>query len=56
MNEKVWHDIMKEYIQSYECIKFLHDKGVLDYEDEYLKLLTNLLDSIIATFESEVEE
>lgn len=55
MDEKVWHTIMKEYIKSYEAIKHLTDKGVL-CEDDAPALFKKLLEDIIVTFESEVEE
>lgn len=55
MNEEIWHKIMKEYIKSYEAIKYLNDKEILS-DDEYVPAILNLIEDIMVTFEREVEE
>ena len=55
MDEKVWHKIMKEYIKSYESIAHLIDRGILS-EDDAPDILQKLIEDIICTFKSEVEE
>ena len=56
MNE-VWKRIFKDYIESYKAIETLKRNCILDEDDEdYIKLKIHLLDEIIETFKSEVED
>ena len=54
MNEKVWHEIFKKYIECYEAIKTLKCHHVID-DDLETELETSLLEDIVYTFKSEVE-
>lgn len=55
MNEKVWHEIFKNYIADFHAIDRLQVDGIVD--DEYVAILKNkLLVDIIVTMQSEVEE
>ena len=54
MNE-VWKAIMTNYIKDYEAICTLHDDAIIDNEGA-AKLQKRLLDEIIVTFKSEVQE
>ena len=54
MNE-VWQDILKKYLDCYEAIETLSHHNVLNCE-EFMKLRGWLLDEIIVTFRSEVED
>ena len=53
--EKIWRKIMKDYIKSYEAIKHLNNRGIIS-DDEVVHVLMNLIEDIICTFKSEVEE
>lgn len=55
MNEKTWHRIFKDFIECYEAIHVLVHRNIADNEtcDE---LRANLLENIIETFKSEVED
>lgn len=53
MNEKVWHDIFKKYIDCYEAILTLQDNNIFD-EEETLVHKADLLRDIILAFKSEV--
>lgn len=56
MNE-VWKRIFEDYIESHKAIETLKINCILDENDEeYLKLKMRLLDEIIETFKSEVED
>lgn len=52
---EVWRDIFKKYITSYEAIKTLNKNDIMDRDDVVL-YEGKLLDDIIETFKSEVEE
>ena len=54
MNE-TWHKILKRYIEDYEAIKTLYKSSILD-EEETSRCEHTLLESIIDTFRSEIEE
>ena len=54
MNEKVWKNIFKKYIQCYESIECLRDNHIIEPDDS-IELKRNLLDDIIETFKQEVE-
>ena len=57
MNEAVWKRIFRSYIETYKAIEILKINRVLDEDDEdYLRLKMCLLDEIIETFKSEVED
>lgn len=52
----VWKRIFEGYIESYNAIETLKT-NILDGDDEdYLRLKMRLLDEIIETFKSEVED
>ena len=53
MDEKVWHNIMKKYLESYYSIYNLANNGIID-EMERDNLLKKLIDDIMTTFDSEV--
>ena len=53
MNE-VWQRIFKDYIESYKAIETLKRNCIL--EEDYTKLKMHLLDEIIETFKSEIED
>ena len=56
MNE-VWRNIFKTYIESYNAIETLRKNYILDEDNEDdVKLKMCLLDEIIETFKSEVED
>ena len=55
MNEKVWHDIFKKYIGDYYAIHTLNIDGIID-EIEKNEMLSKLLDDIMTTFDSEVNQ
>lgn len=55
MNEKIWHDIFKKYIDDFRSINKLHAHDIID-EEEALKLKNKLLVNIVVTMESEVEQ
>ena len=56
MNE-VWRNIFKTYIESYNAIETLRKNCILDEDNEDdVKLKMCLLDEIIETFKSEVED
>ena len=55
MREELWHEIMNEYIKSYESIMHLNRMGFLN-DDVYISMIQKLLDDIIITFKSEVVE
>lgn len=54
MDEKVWHEIFKKYIDDFRSVNKLHAHNIID-EEETLKLKNKLLVDIIITMESEVE-
>lgn len=54
MNE-VWQRIFKDYIESYNAIETLKKNEILN-EDDYQELKICLLEDIIITFKSEVED
>lgn len=54
MND-VWKRIFKDYISCYNSIEQLSSSGIID-EEEADKLQIKLLDEIIKTMKSEVEE
>lgn len=51
----VWKRMFKEWISCYNSIEQLSSSGIIDDEEE-LKLQIKLLDEIIETMRSEVEE
>lgn len=56
MNE-VWKRIFKDYIESHKAIETLKTNYILDEDnEEYSKLKMRLLDEIIETFKSEIED
>lgn len=55
MNKEQWYKIFRDYIKSYESIAHLIDRGILS-EDDAPDILQNLIEDIICTFKSEVEE
>lgn len=55
MDKDMWYSIMNDYLKSYEAIHQLLDKGILN-EDDAPMLFEKLLEDIIVTFKSEVEE
>ena len=55
MNKEQWYKIFRDYIKSYESIMHLTDRGILS-EDDVPGILQNLIEDIICTFRSEVEE
>ena len=56
MNEKVWHDIFKKWIDSNNSIETLYKNDVITEWDEINKMRSKLLLEIIDTVKSEVEE
>ena len=52
---KVWKQIFKNFIESYEAINTIYKNGYVD-EDELALVRNKLLTDIIETFRSEVEE
>ena len=54
MNKDVWKTIFKDYVANYEAIQRL-SKKIIDEEDTD-RLKAKLLDDIICTFRSEVED
>ena len=54
MNKDVWKTIFKNYVANYEAIQRL-SKKIIDEEDTD-RLKAKLLDDIICTFRSEVED
>ncbi len=56
MNEKVWHDIFKDWIKANEAIYTLYRNDVITEWDKANELRCKLLDEIIETVKSEVEE
>lgn len=55
MNEVLWHECFKKYISCYDVIGKLQENGIADSEIAD-HLYFNLLDDIITTFKSEVED
>ena len=55
MNEKVWHEIFKDYVACYEAIETLTKHSIFDEEEKEVHE-HNLLHAIIETMRSEVEE
>lgn len=55
MNEEVWRKIMKEYIKIYDEITHLNEREII-IGDDAVQIWMNLLEDIICTFKSEVEE
>lgn len=51
----VWKRMLKEWISCYNSIEQLASSGIIDEEEE-LKLQIKLLDEMIETMRSEVEE
>lgn len=56
MNEKVWHEIFKKYIECYKAIQTLAKNGIIDCEEEKAVHEHNLLWQIIEDMRIEVEE
>ena len=54
MNE-AWGKIFKDYVDSYEAIQTLKRNHVID-DDFYTEIRGTLLDEIIETFKTEVED
>ena len=54
MNEKIWHEIFKKYIDCYEATQTLKKHFVID-DDLEQEMKVQLLGDIIATFKGEVE-
>lgn len=54
MNEKLWREIFKKYIDCYEATQTLKKHLVID-DDFYQEIRGDLLDEIVETFKSEVE-
>lgn len=55
MNEEVWHKIFKQHLKNYYAIHGLASTNIIDEEEKH-RLLEKLLDDIITTFHSEVNE
>lgn len=56
MNDKVWYNIFKNWINSSEAIETLYNNDVIIELDEVNKLRCKLLFEIIETVKSEVED
>lgn len=55
MNEEIWHKIFKKYLDNYCAIQKLNKDGIIEFE-LMNTLLSKLLDDIMTTFDSEVNE
>ena len=56
MNEKVWHDIFKDWIEAYKAIDKLYTSGVIEEFEDTRILRCKLLNEIIETVKSEADE
>lgn len=55
MNKLVWHTIFKKYLQNYYAISGLASANIIDEEEKH-RLFEKLLNDIMTTFDSEVNE
>lgn len=55
MNEELWHKTFRKYLDDYYAIHKLNIDGIIELELMYT-LLSKLLDDIMTTFDSEINE